>query len=371
MTLSKKATMICDIKAHIEHRFSYGEPHFPHKHKTNERGVSLEKLVVIMDEMQDYANRLARYLNGRRDFPYRAVVMLCPEEVVRYVDENVVYAIVAVERWEPELRVYTTGTEVLLFCLRDKKEGYYPGSIYRYDSAKEIERRIVKRTQRKKEVPIIGFYSPPGGCGMDLLSRKIALELGKEGRVMYLSLFPFDSYGREGKDGLSEALYYIRQPEGDRKEALRELIQCGEFMDSIGPVRWHTDLESITKTDLERLLQATVWEAEYAAFVIGVGQFGKTGKEALSLCDRILVPVWENEEGQRIQEEFRRQLRESRETGIYTAIREFPVKPLSVEWMDAAVVAAVEKGREIVAGDTGGDTQTDVSSFGCGGRIDG
>lgn len=331
----------------------------------------MEKLVVIIDVMQDYANRLASYLNSKREFPYHAIAMLGPEEVVRYVKENAVYAIVVAESLESEIRSIAAGTEVLLFRLSDKKEENYPGVIYRYDSAKEIEHRIVKRPQKRKKVPVIGFYSPAGGCGVELLSRKIAQELGKEGKVLYVSLFPFDRFGREGKDGLSEALYYIRQTEWEPKEPLRALLQCGEFMDSIGPVRWHTDLESITKKDMERLLQETVWETEYAAFVIGVGRFDKAGKEVLRLCDRVLVPVWEEEEGKRIQEEFRRQLRESRETGIYTAISEFSVKNLLTEQMNEAVTAAVEKGREIIGGDTGGDSQTDVSAFGCIGRIDG
>ncbi len=369
--MRKKASMIGDIKAHIEHRFSYGEPNFPHKQKTNERGVSLEKLVVIIDVMQDYANRLARYLNGKREFPYRAMVLPCPGEITRYVEENAVYAVVAAEQFESELRGITTGTDAVLFLLSDRKEAYYPGAICRYDSAKEIERRIVRRKQKRKAVPVIGFFSPSGGCGTELLSRKIALELGKEGKVLYLSLFPFDSYGREWKDGLSEALYYSRQSEEDRKKALREIIQRGECMDSIGPVRWHADLEGITKTDLEKLLQADVWDTEYVAFLIGVGQFDKTGREVLGICDGILVPVWENEDGRRIQEEFRRQLRESRETGIYTVLREFPVKALSAEQMEAAVAAAVKKGREIIAGDSGGDSQTDAGAFGCVGGIDG
>jgi len=41
----------------------------------------LEKLVVILDVMPEYANRLALYLNGSREFPFRAVVPENAEEV--------------------------------------------------------------------------------------------------------------------------------------------------------------------------------------------------------------------------------------------------------------------------------------------------
>ena len=57
---------------------------FPHNRTRDERGVSLEKLVIILDKVPEYATQLAVYLNNRRSFPFRAVVFAFAEEAAEY-----------------------------------------------------------------------------------------------------------------------------------------------------------------------------------------------------------------------------------------------------------------------------------------------
>lgn len=327
----------------------------------------MEKLIAIIDVMPEYAKRLALYLNSSRSFPYRAVVFSCPEEANCHVKNDTVYAILAAESLEKEV-LAVAGAKTRLFWLCETKEGSRSSLVYRYRSAKKIEQDISGSRQEKRRTPVIGYFSPAGGCEAELLSRKIAVELGKRGKVLYLSLFPFGIYGREKGDGLSEALYFIRQEEQPR--CLQELLQCGECMDSMGPVRWYTDIKSITKEDMEKLFRAERWNTEYSAYLIAVGQFDEAGRNVLNCCDQVLVPVWDTEEGKGMQEEFRRQLKESGETKIYSRILEFPVKePLSLT-LDEAVAEAVKKGGVAVAGCPGGDTQTDIGTAGFVGGTD-
>ena len=164
-------------------------------------------------------------------------------------------------------------------------------------------------------------------------------------------------------DGLSEALYYARQTE-EKRTGLQTVLQHGEFMDSIGPARWYTDLDSVTKEDMETLFRQEAGMADYSAVVVAIGQFDRTGKTVLRCCDKILVPVWETECGKKIQEEFRRQLRESGETKIYSGLVEFGVKEPLTERMEEAVNEAVRKGGEILAGYRRGDSETGTGASG-------
>lgn len=329
----------------------------------------MEKLIAIIDVMPEYAKRLALYLNSSRTFPYRAVVFSCPEEAECHVKNDTVYAILAAEEMEKEILRVAAGTRAKLFWLCETKEVCHPARLYRYSMAKKIEQEIAGSGPIEKKLPLLGFYSPGGGCEAELLSRKIALELGKRGKVLYIPFFSFGIYGREWEDGLSEALYYIRQKEESFLD-LRRLLQPGEYMDSIGPVRWYTDLKSISKEDIEKLLRLKGWNTEYSACVIAVGQFDEAGRNALNCCDRILVPVWDTEDGKRIQEEFRRQLKESGETKMYSGIVEFPVKdPLSLH-LEEAVTEAIKKGGMAVAECPGGDSQADTGTIGFVGRAD-
>ena len=115
-------------------------------------------------------------------------------------------------------------------------------------------------------------------------------------------------------------------------------------MDSLGPLRWSTELASVTKEDVKALLSPGNWETEYGAYFIAVGQWDRTGREILQLCDRIFVPVWGQEEGKRLQEEFRRQLKESGETKLYSGLLEFVVTDPLSETMESAVQSVVGKG---------------------------
>lgn len=324
----------------------------------------MEKLVAIIDVMPEYGRRLATFLNSCRTFPYRAVVFSTADEVEGYIKNDGVYAILAAEELEKAILDIVVGTGVKLFWLRETKAGYGESSLYRYGSAKEIERRLTETKKEEKRIPVIGFFSPAGGCEAELLSRRIAEGLGRKGKVLYFPMFPFGIYGRECCDGLSEALYFIRQQENEQRFRLQRLLQCGEYMDSIGPVRWYTDLNGVTKSDMEALFRSSLWETKYQAFFVAVGQFDATGRTVLGCCDNVLVPVWETKEGRRIQEEFRRQLKESGETKLYSGLLEFFVNDnfgvLSEDVVDAAVI----KGGEAIAGGCGGDSQKDTGTAG-------
>lgn len=311
---------------------------------------------MILDIMPEYANRLALYLNGSREFPYRAVVPADTEEAKGYRNRDAIYAILAAEQLEREVLEIAAGTGIRLFWLGESKGDRRGSVLFRYTSAKEIEKLFFEKETAEKKIPVLGFFSPAGGCEAELLSRKIAVELGKRGKILYLPFFPFGIYGRTGWDGLSEAIFLLRQKEVRLKEQLRELLQPGECMDSFGPLRWSTELENVTKEDVKELLSPENRETEYGAYFIAVGQWDRTGRELLQLCDRIFVPVWGQEEGRRLQEEFRRQLKESGETRLYSGLLEFTVTdPLSAN-LEEAVQGAVEKGGILFGESPGGDS---------------
>jgi hypothetical protein len=139
----------------------------------------------------------------------------------------------------------------------------------------------------------------------------------------------------------------------------------------IGPARWYTDLRHVTKEDIRKLLQEELWDREYRAFFVAVGMFDCVGQDILNGCDGVLMPVWETAHGQAVQEEFRRQMKESGETKLYSGIREFSVKEIDGTALEEAVKAAVKKGEEIIEGCGGGDTQTDTGTAGFIRRTDG
>lgn len=319
---------------------------FPHNRTRDERGVSLEKLVIILDKVPEYATQLAVYLNNRRSFPFRAVVFAFAEEAAEYVNSGAVHAVVAAECFEKEVLRLALSGDVKVFWISENKKLQDRSVLYRYQSAKEIERRLTEEGEKKsRNVSVIGIYTPGGGREAEPLSYKIAAGFSGFGKVLYLSLFPFGTCNR-GRDGMSELLFFLKQQAADFSERLPGILQSEEGMDVCGPVRWHHELWTFTKEDVENLLCCIESKTEYNTVVFAVGQCDRTGLAVLQCCGKILTPVWETEEGERLQKEFLRQMRETGETGILSGLAEVPVRP--GEWSGdfRAVVEKIRNGEE-------------------------
>ncbi len=327
--------------------------------------MSLEKLIIIADELQEYAHQLAVYLNGRRGFPYRAVVVSSVPEMKGYVENGAAYAVLASEGLEKEVLSLGLPEDVRLFWLSETKSVQKESVLYRYQSAKEIEKRFNGSPRNRTHLPVLGVYSPSGGVWTELLSRRIAERVsGEKGRkVLYLPFLPFGIYGRETGDGMSELLFYVRQREPALSERLASLRQEGEGMDSLAPVRWSTELQDITREDMAYLLHCIEQKGRYNTLVLAAGQFDAAGIAILRCCDSILTPVWDLPEGRRIQAEFLKQLKEAGEAELLSRITEFPVRSGEErEGFFSAAAEAVKKGGAVFAGGKGGNQAPDTGA---------
>lgn len=313
----------------------------------------MEKIVALIDDIPEYARALAIYLNGRRGFPFRAVVFSTPEEARSYVEHGAVYAILAAEAMEKEVLEIAVKGNVRLFWLTETRQAGSSSFLYRYCAAREVERRLTEQREKTKPLPVFGLFSPGGGAECELLSRKIAEKLGKIGRILYLPFFRFGIYGRGMEDGMSELLFYVKQGEEETVSHFSSLLQREEVMDAVGPVRWYTDLNGLTGKDIRQLFHYIEAHTAYTTILAAVGELDRVGKEVLDCCDYVLVPVWETEAGHRVQEEFLRQLRESGETELYARMLEIPVRGTTPTDLEEAVKEAAKKGEEEIARNQG------------------
>lgn len=378
LTFPGKEVMIIASKLLPSEGFRSRGPDFPDKIKRRvkwkrknegkmriERGVSLEKLIVMADELPEYAHQLAVYLNGRRGFPYRAVVVASVQEIKGYLENGAAYAVLVSEGLEKDVLALGLPEDVRLFLFSETKSVQKESVLYRYQSAKEIEKRVIGSPGNRTHLPVFGVYSPAGGVWTELLSRRIAEGVSREKgrRALYLPFLPFGIYGRESGDGMSELLFYVRQRDTALPERLSSLRQEEEGMDSLTPVRWSTELQDITREDMEYLLHCVERKGGYGAAVLAVGQLDAAGIAILRCCDVILTPVWDVPEGHRIQAEFLKQLKEAGEAELLSRITEFPVKSgEEKEGFFSAVSDAVKKGGAVLAGGKGGNQAPDAGT---------
>lgn len=330
----------------------------------------MEKLVVILDDMPEYAERLAVYLNGRRSFPYRTVVFSAPEEIKGYVENGAVHAVLAAACFEKEVLEMVIKTDIRVFLFSETKEVRDGLFLYRYRSAKEIEKRLTEPGKTERKLRVFGVYSPGGGVWLERLGREIAKRLAGGENVLYLPFVPFGMFGREHGDGLSELLFYIKQREEVLTERFEKLLQTGEEAHCIGPVRWSTELREIAKEDIESLLRFLETKTEYDSVILAVGWLDAAGSTVLRSCDAVLTPVWETEEGRRLQAEFLRQLKEAGEAELLSRVVEFPLTDGGEGvGFSQAVTEAVKRGKEALCGYPRDTSEPDLGAVESIGRI--
>lgn len=307
------------IEARSEQRFRSGTG-FSHNEKLNERGVSLERYLIIIDEEQEYAKALAAFLNNDHGFLYRSVV-LSPEEAKEYVKSGAVAMILASVSFEKEILGLQKDAEQRVFWITEDKQDRRDTSVYRYQSAKLIQKRLEGIEKTSGDVPAVGCFSPSGGIWQEALCERIAEGFAEKRRVLSLSFLPFGTKNR-GENGMSELLYFARQGKESLAEFLKKQRSYEGNLTVIGPVRWSIDLQRVTASDIERILEGVKEAGEYDLIFFAVGYYDEAGLAVMRACDLLYVPVWEAEQGQEIQEAFIRQLREGGENKLLRCMKE-------------------------------------------------
>lgn len=326
---------------------------FSHTEKPKERGVSLEQYLIIIDEKKEYAEALAAYLNSDRDFPNRAVV-LTPEEAQENVKEGAEGIFLVSSGYEKELYFRLGSRLPKVFWLTEDKSDRRDTAIYRYQSAQMIKSRLVHFDKAPGRIPVAGVFLPAGGVQQERLCVQIAAGFAETKRVLYLSFLPFGTERRE-ENGMSELLYFARQGREALAEFLREQRNVEGNLTKLGSVRWSIDLQKVTAEDMENTLEGVSAVGLFDLVFLAIGYYDVAGNAAMHVCDLLLVPVWETEEGQGIQADFIRQLREGGENGLLRSMREVKLPFPETEGSTAKVVwEAVRLGEELMFSDRRG-----------------
>lgn len=317
-------------------------------------GCTLEKYCLIMDDCPEYAKKLELYLNSHTDFGYHAVFLSAPEMAQEYVQSGAVAAILASETLEKEVLLLAGKLDVPVFWLCEEKKKLRENAIFRYQPARFIMEQLGKREEKRDSLPVFAVFSPSGGVWQEELFCRVAMGFSEHHRVLCFSLLPFASESRSEENGMSELLFYVKQGREAFLNFLRRQEAYGRNPAMFGPLRWSTDLQNISPSDVEEMIRGGVAAGGYDLILFAVSYYDMAGRSILAASDAIFVPVVPSKAGKDLQEEFIRQLRESGENRILTRMVE-----LSAERFDdgigilTASYDAVRKGEEIVAGHTG------------------
>ena len=270
-----------------------------------------ERNLVVCDREFRYANGLGENISERSELAFRVHTCTGAESVMRILKERKIHILIIDEDFAYEERSKMEAEQVFVLTRGTCRDlGDEEKEIYKFQSADKILAEVFasyyektnQRFLRHVETSnrrILAVYSPIHRIGKTTFAVSLGKELAKRGKTLYLNLEEYpDAGGRflraEGKN-LGDLLYYLRQTQEDMAMRLSAMPAKLEELYYIPPMLMSTDLKEVPFEDWQLLFQTLRRESVYENIVLDMGESIQGLIELLGLCDRIYMPVLEDE----------------------------------------------------------------------------
>ena len=174
-----------------------------------------KNIFAVCDLEVEYAFNFMDYLNQKRNLPFEIQVFTTAESLVAYGKENhIELLLISDKAMRKEVRDLGIGKIIIL------SEGVHPpeldqySSVYKYQSSSDVIREVmacygeekslnpVDFPAMKKNMDIIGVFSPLGRCLKTSFALALGQILAKERAVLYLNLEEYSGFEELFEDGV-------------------------------------------------------------------------------------------------------------------------------------------------------------------------
>lgn len=270
----------------------------------------MRKILAICDLEVAYASHFMEHMNHRRNLPFEVQAFSSLDKVKELVKEHAIEILLISERAllgrRSEVASWNIGQIVVLGeGIGGEQEGIYP-TVSKYQSSDSVIREVMavyaaESQERKnavivkKEMKVIGVYSPVGRCRKTSFALILGQLLSRDRNVLYLNLEScagfeelFDMvYDRS----LSDVIYYLRQKNENLIHHLRATVCTMENLDYIPPVPFPQDIASVTMEEWRMLFDVIRQESTYEFLILDIGDGVEDVCGILDWCDHIYMPV--------------------------------------------------------------------------------
>ncbi len=272
-------------------------------------------LIGVYSPPGGYAERLAAYINSRRDIGYGAVALKTDPEIEGFLHSDELSVLLTVD--PKHLSVYNKIRVCLLTEDRDEAENCETGDVlFKYLRAPvllgklfpDMSRELVKNN-------LYTIYSPSSNLAARAFAAEKAEELSHAGKTLLLCWDPFGAFGRDGMEGvsISELLFAARSNrKGFGKMLLRMRNDRGCF--AFKGVDFYSDLWQFSADEMEKLADMCRADGSFDNIVFECAFISDAVERLMEISDEvILVKSGESDPG---PDEFLRQMKYAGKQGI-------------------------------------------------------
>ena len=272
-----------------------------------------DKNVVICDREIRYANGLGENISEREDLAVKVYVCSSFEHVLELEQAKKIHIFIVDEEITYAQRTQIGANQVFVLARGKVADlGEEEWAIGKYQCADEIIRQVfefyvdrtkenVMRCMNKERARLVAVYSPIHRVGKTTFALALGRECAKSKKVLYLNLEEYAGVdaSQDVSMNLGDLLYYLRQGNGNLGIRLQAAVKEDEGLDVVPPIPVVLDLKEVTWEEWEALITQLLENSLYEMVVLDVGESVQGLFPLLELCDRVYMPVLEDENSRR------------------------------------------------------------------------
>ena len=272
-----------------------------------------DKNVVICDREIRYANGLGENIAERDDLAVKVYVCSSFEHVLELEQAKKIHIFIVDEEITYAQRTQIGANQVFVLARGKVADlGEEEWAIGKYQCADEIIRQVfefyvdrtkenVMRCMYKERARLVAVYSPIHRVGKTTFALALGRECAKSKKVLYLNLEEYAGVdaSQDVSMNLGDLLYYLRQGNGNLGIRLQAAVKEDEGLDVVPPIPVVLDLKEVTWEEWDALITQLLENSLYEMVVLDVGESVQGLFPLLELCDRVYMPVLEDENSRR------------------------------------------------------------------------
>lgn len=278
-----------------------------------------KRILAVLETEQEYADLFLRFLKEKKDGLFESRIFTKEEALQAYLKEERADVLLASEESNYEQFQEQIPFVILLTENCYVKEGEDTPTIYKFQSAEQILKDVLKLYVEQNEdgqvrylskdrrfCRKIAVFSPYGGCGKTTTAAILGSLLGREQKVLMVSL---EAYKKpccwlDGPEngGLSELLYYIQQERGNLEMKLKSMVIRIGNMDYLSGVSNVFDLQKMCAEEMYACIHAIEQYSEYDVVIFDISFVSEALLPLFEECEVIYQPVQKRQDNYKKQD---------------------------------------------------------------------
>jgi len=261
------------------------------------RYISMNHILAVCDAEEEYASKLADYLNLKEGFPFQVRHFSTVCKLMQFAKQQSVEAVLICEEYERELMDLQMNLQVVILS-ENTIERETRKAVCKYQNCeiliKEVLRILAweggKGSHILRNVPlkIIGLYSPVKRTMQTTFGLTMGQLLAKKGKVLYINMEGFSGINsmlrRSFQRDLSDLLYYLQNGRQGLAYILGSMVENVNGMDILPPMLCQMDLISIEAKEWLQLFYEIESQSDYEYLILDLSDSIQGLFEILRQC---------------------------------------------------------------------------------------